>query len=71
MDEGFFWSFEDIDACLAVKYGMNKKIMYCGKTNVFHEESATLKKNPMHKLMMGTNAKLFRTKWSGIYKHDD
>jgi len=71
MDEGFFWSFEDIDACLSVKYGMNKKIMYCGKTNVFHEESATLKKNPMHKLMMGTNAKLFRSKWSGIYKYDD
>jgi len=71
MDEGFFWAFEDIDLCLAVKYNMNKKIMYCGKTNVFHDENATLKKNPMHKLMLDSNAKLFRSKWTGIYKHDD
>lgn len=71
MDEGFFWSFEDIDLCLTVKYGMRKKIIYCGKTNVYHEESASLKKNPMHKLMMDTNCKLFRKKWTGIYKHDD
>ena len=71
MDEGYFWSFEDIDLCLTVKYRMNKKIMYCGKTNVFHEESASLKKNPMHQLMMNTNCALFRKKWEGVYKHDD
>jgi len=71
MDEGYFWSFEDIDLCLTVRYRLNKKIMYCGKTNVFHEESASLKKNPMHKLMMNTNCTLFRKKWEGVYKHDD
>lgn len=71
MDEKYFWSFEDIDLCLSVKYNLNKKIMYCGKTNVYHEESASLKKNPMHKLMMSSNCSVFRKKWEGIYKHDD
>jgi GT2 family glycosyltransferase len=71
LDEGYFWSFEDIDMALAVKYNMHKKIMYCGKTNVFHEESASLKKNPMNKLMVNTNCSLFTKKWEGIYKHDD
>jgi GT2 family glycosyltransferase len=71
MREALFWSFEDIDLALAVKYNMHKKVMYCGKTEVYHEESATLKKNPMHKLMLGNNVKVFREKWNGIYKHDD
>jgi GT2 family glycosyltransferase len=71
LDESFFWSFEDIDLSLAIKYNMNKKIVYCGKTEVFHDESATLKKNPMHKLMLTKNATVFREKWSGIYKYDD
>jgi O-antigen biosynthesis protein len=71
MDEGYFWSFEDIDLDLSIKYHMNKKIIYCGKTEIFHEESATLKKNPMHKLMLNQNGALFRKKWFGVYKHDD
>jgi O-antigen biosynthesis protein len=71
MDEGYFWSFEDIDLSLSVKYHMKKTIMYCGKTNIFHDESASLKKNPMNKLMMSTNCELFRKKWEGVYKHDD
>ena len=69
--ELYFFSFEDIDASLSVKYNMKKKIMYCGKTNVFHDESASLKKNPMHKLMMGQNTKVFKEKWFGVYKKDD
>lgn len=71
MDEQYFWSFEDIDLCLAVKYNLKKKIMYCGKTNAFHEESASLKKNPMNRLMMDHNCKIFKSKWVGIYQHDD
>ena len=69
--ENYFFAFEDIDASLSIKYNLNKKIMYCGKTNVFHEEGSTLKKNPIHKLMMGQNTKIFREKWFGVYKKDD
>ncbi len=71
LDEGYFFSFEDIDASLSIKYNLKKKIMYCGKTEVFHDESASLKKNPMHKLMMNQNTKLFRSKWFGVYAKDD
>jgi GT2 family glycosyltransferase len=70
-DEKYFFSFEDIDLSLSIKYNLGKRIIYCGKTNVYHEESSTLKKNPMHKLMMSTNCTLFRKKWEGVYKHDD
>lgn len=71
LNEDLFWSFEDIDLCLAIKYHLNKKIIYCGKTNVFHEESATLKKNQLNKLMLSNNCAVFKKKWTGVYKHDD
>lgn len=57
------WSFDDICLCLSIKYNLNKKILYCGKTNIFHEESASLKKNPVNKLFMNHNLDYFRNKW--------
>ena len=45
--------------------------MYCGKTNVYHEESASLKKNPVNKMMMPHNVSAFRKKWEGIVKKED
>jgi GT2 family glycosyltransferase len=45
MTESLFWSFEDIDLALSVRYNLHKKVVYCGSTNVFHEESAILKMN--------------------------
>lgn len=71
MDEKYFWCFEDIDAALSIKYNLGKKVMYCGSTIIYHEESASLKKNPVNKLMMPHNVKRFKTKWSGRYKLDD
>lgn len=70
-DEKFFWAFEDIDACLQIKNFSGKKIMYCGKTLIYHEESATLKKNPVNKIMMPQNVKYFKEKWQGKYKLED
>src|SRR5258708_16968291 len=55
MDENYHWAFDDVDLCLSIKYNMGKKIVYCGKTNVFHEESATLKKNPANKMFLAHN----------------
>ena len=71
MDELFHWSFEDVDAALAIKYNMGKKIMYCGETIAYHEESASLKKNPVNKMMVSHNVGRFRSKWNGKYKRDD
>lgn len=71
LDETFFWCFEDIDACLSIKYKQGKKIMYCGKTKVYHEESVSLKKNPVNKMMMPHNVNIFRKKWNTIYKLED
>lgn len=71
MDERFVWAFEDIDLCLNIKFKQNKKIMYCGSTGIYHEESASLKKNPVNKLHMPHNLKLFRSKWDNVYEVDD
>jgi|ERR1700722_17180284 len=70
LDEKLIWCFDDSDACLAIHYNMNKKIVYCGSTNIFHEESASLKKNPMNKLMLNHNLSYFLNKWRGRYKID-
>lgn len=70
MDENFVWAFEDTSMCLSIRYEQGKKIVYCGKTNISHEESATLKKMPQNKLFMSHNRNYFLNKWEGIYKLD-
>jgi GT2 family glycosyltransferase len=70
LDENFVWCFDDVDASLSIKYNMEKKIVYCGKTNIFHEESASLKKNPLNRLFMAHNVNLLRQKWVGKYRVD-
>lgn len=63
MDENYHWAFDDVDFCLSVGINLKKKIVYCGKTKIYHEESATLKKHPVNKLFMNHNASYFRSKW--------
>lgn len=67
MDENFRWSFDDVDLCLSVGITMQKKIVYCGETNIFHESSATLKQNPFNKLFMNHNTNKLIQKWGGQY----
>jgi GT2 family glycosyltransferase len=67
MDEHYHWAFDDVDLCLSIKYDMGKKIVYCGKTNIFHEESATLKKNPANKMFLPHNLNYLFNKWRGRY----
>jgi GT2 family glycosyltransferase len=69
-DENFVWAFDDVAACLAIKYKLNKKIVYCGQTNISHEESATLKKNPMNKMFMRQNAVNLLNTWQKYYQID-
>jgi GT2 family glycosyltransferase len=68
MDETFKWAFEDVDLCLQI--GSKEKITYCGEAFAYHEESASLKKNPVNKMFMGQNATYFKKKWLGKYKID-
>jgi GT2 family glycosyltransferase len=70
MDENFHWAFDDVDLCLAIKYNMKKKIVYCGNTNIFHEESATLKRNPANKLFLNHNILYLLEKWQKTYVTD-
>jgi len=63
MDENYHWAFDDVDFCLAIRHNLNKKVVYCGKTDICHEESASLKKNPVNKLFMSHNLSLLRKKW--------
>jgi len=70
MDENYHWAFDDVDLCLAIKYNQNKKIIYCGETDIFHEESASLKKNPANKLFMNHNMSYLMNKWISRYQID-
>jgi GT2 family glycosyltransferase len=70
MDEKYHWAFDDVDLCLSIKYNMNKKIVYCGNTNIFHEESASLKKNPVNKLFLTPNLQYMFGKWGERYAID-
>ena len=70
MDETLSWAFDDCDLCLNVKYNHNKRIVYCGDTLFCHEESRSLKKNPVHKLMLQHNVSRFREKWEKHFKMD-
>jgi len=67
-DERYSWAFDDVD--LNLKIGQTEKIAYCGETFAYHEESASLKKNPAHKLFMNQNVRILREKWAGKYKID-
>jgi GT2 family glycosyltransferase len=70
MDENYHWAFDDVDLCLSIKYNMGKKIVYCGNTNIFHEESASLKKNPANRLFMAHNINYLTNKWANKFKLD-
>jgi GT2 family glycosyltransferase len=70
MDENYHWAFDDVDLCLSIGVGQNKKVVYCGQTSIFHEESASLKKNPANKLFMRHNTTYFKNKWKGKYTND-
>lgn len=67
--ESFRWAFDDIDLNLRIAKN-NNKIVYCGETNIYHEESASLKKNNINKLFLNHNVKLFKELWFGKYDID-
>ena len=67
LDSGLQWCFDDIDLCFSVKYNLGKKILYCGSTNIWHEESATLKIRPVNKMFQSQNINYFRNKWKDRY----
>ena len=69
-DEMLVWSFDDVDACLSVKYNLKKDIVYCGKTNIFHDESASLKINPVNRLFLNKNSQYFLEKWRKVINVD-
>lgn len=69
-DSKFHWAFDDVDLCFSIKYNLKKKIIYCGNTNISHDESFSLKKNPVNKLFMPSNIQHFLDKWKNIYKED-
>jgi GT2 family glycosyltransferase len=64
MDEKYHWGFDDVDLCLSIKYNMNKDIVYCGNTNIYHEDSASLKKTPTNKLFLNHNLNHLKEKWN-------
>lgn len=68
--EDLIWCFDDVDACLSIVNNQKKKIAYYGEAKIFHDESASLKENPVNKLFMDYNVKYFLNKWKGRYLND-
>lgn len=71
LDENFSWAFEDIAACLSIKYNANKKIVYCGNTDIFHDVSHTLNKVGIRDILLPKNLSYFNKKWGNKYVRDD
>jgi len=70
LDPKFHWAFDDVAACLSIKYKQNKKIMYCGNTNIEHESSASLKKNPSNKMFLNQNFKYLMEQFQSVIDRD-
>ena len=69
LDPYLNWCFDDVDYCFRINQ-LGEKIAYCGETKIFHEESSSLKLNPVNKLFMTQNVLRFRQKWEDKYKID-
>lgn len=65
LDENYHWCFEDVSCNLMVCKVQGKKVLYCGNTNIVHNESATLKKTLVNKLFQSHNFNLFKKTWFG------
>lgn len=62
--EKYIFAFEDVDMCMRIVHNLGKKVVYCGQTEIFHEESASLKKNPINKLFFKNNCQTFIDFWN-------
>ena len=70
LDNNLFWSFEDISMNLEISINQKEKIVCCGKTNIIHLTSESLKKNPVNKMFLNQNVQYFKEKWFGKYDLD-
>lgn len=62
LNEKLNWSWDDSFYCMEAQE-RNKKVVYCGGTNILHSESASLKKNPVNKLFFKQNLQIFIDRW--------
>lgn len=69
-DESFNWAFEDIDLFLRIGKLKKDNVVYCGETKIYHDESSTLKKNPVNKMFLNSNVKNFKNKCINSYYID-
>ena len=71
LNQDLRWSFDDIFFTLSIKYNLGKKIVYCGNTNIYHEESVSLKKNPVNKMFQQHNLNILHSTWNDKIIVDD
>jgi len=69
-DTNLFWAFEDVALNLDISINQKQPIVCCGKTNIIHNTSVSLQKNPVHKMFMQRNVSYFKNNWEGKYKID-
>ena len=71
LPEHMRWAFDDIFLSLSIKYNLNKRIIMAGDVNISHDESSSLKKNPVNKLYMNHNIQSFFKAWNSKYIIDE
>jgi GT2 family glycosyltransferase len=69
-DDNLKWSFEDVDLNLKIGKNLGKKIVMCGGVKVYHDESASLKLNPVNKLYLNSNITYLTNKWRNKVETD-
>lgn len=65
-NENYHWAFDDVDCCMRITFNLKNPVVYCGETSISHDESASLKKNPINKLFFQKNADLFKRDWTKV-----
>ena len=63
-DYDSFGGHEDVDLCLRAR-SKGWKVLYCGKSVVYHYEGATVTKLPGFEEMFNRNRMMFTSKWRG------
>ncbi len=70
LDPAYNWAFDDVTTNLDIVYRQHLKVVYCGETGITHQESVSLKKNPINKPFQNQNFDRFRREWKDIVDYD-
>jgi len=69
LNEALSWGYEDVDLCLRM-VSRQKRVLYCGETEIIHDESSSLNKNHQNQNFFFKNLVYFNRQWGGKFDVD-